>query len=68
MTRKDQSKELTAAAIAARAPGLVMMSCDENLVFEQENLGCIWLEAQRSWLGNDNAPQLPAVLATAAVR
>lgn len=68
MTRKDQSNELTAAAIVARAPGLVMMSCDDNLVFEQENLGCIWLESQRSWLGNDNAPRPSAVLATAAAR
>jgi len=68
MTRKDQSKELTAAAVAARAPGLVMMSCDDNLVFEHENLGCIWLESQRSWLGNDNAPGPSAVLAKAVAR
>ena len=32
-----------------------MMSCDDNLVFENENLGRMWLAAQQPWSSNDNA-------------
>lgn len=66
MTRKDQSRDLTVAA--ARAPGLVMMSCDDNLVFEHENLGRIWLAAQEPWSYNDNAPRPVGALAKAAAQ
>jgi hypothetical protein len=52
---KDRSDELTAAAIAARAPGLVMMSCDDNLVFEKETLGRAWASDTQLWHSNDNA-------------
>ena len=63
MTRKDRSKDLTAAVLAASAPSLVMMSCDDNLVFEHENVGRMWLAAQGPWSSNDNARR-PADLVT----